>query len=37
MVSPVQQRWIAAHSKAKHQIVVREQVAKGKFKTICKG
>lgn len=37
MVSKVQQRWIAAHSKAKHQIVVRENVSKGKWKTLCKG
>lgn len=36
MVSNVQKRWIAAHTKAKHRIVVRERVSKGKFKTICK-
>ena len=37
MISKVQQRWIAAHTKAKHQIVVRERISKGKYKTICKG
>jgi len=32
----VQQRWLAAHRKAKHRIVLRERVAKGRTKQICK-
>jgi hypothetical protein len=32
----VQQRWLAAHRKAKHQIVLRERVSKKKTRRVCK-
>lgn len=32
---PVQNQWLAAHQKMKHKVVLRERVAKGKFKAIC--
>jgi hypothetical protein len=35
MTSKVQARWLKAHKKAKHTIVLRERVAKGKYTTIC--
>jgi len=35
MVSSTQKRWMAAHTKAKHTIRVRERIAKGKYKTLC--
>lgn len=31
----VHERWIAAHKKAKHKVVLRERVAKGKMKKVC--
>lgn len=31
-----QQRWLAAHRKAKHRIVLRERVSKKRTKQICK-
>ena len=31
----VHKRWLAAHRKAKHRIVLRERVAKGKMKRLC--
>eukprot|EP01026_Neomeris_dumetosa_P021246 TRINITY_DN18626_c1_g1_i1.p5 TRINITY_DN18626_c1_g1~~TRINITY_DN18626_c1_g1_i1.p5 ORF type:complete len:115 (-),score=6.92 TRINITY_DN18626_c1_g1_i1:57-401(-) len=34
-VRAVHKRWLAAHKKAKHTIVVRERVAKGKYKKLC--
>lgn len=35
MVSKAQLRFIAAHKKAKHAVVVRERIAKGKYKKHC--
>jgi len=32
----VQRRWLAAHRKAKHRIVLRERVAKGRTRQVCK-
>ncbi|HUT51470.1 MAG TPA: hypothetical protein VM325_19250 [Alphaproteobacteria bacterium] len=32
----LQQRWLAAHRKVKHRIVLRERVAKGRTKQVCK-
>lgn len=35
MVSKAQQRFVVAHKKAKHTVIVRERVAKGKYKKHC--
>lgn len=35
MVSKAQKNFIAAHKKAKHVVIVRERVAKGKYKKHC--
>lgn len=35
MLRTIQQRWIAAHRKAKHKVVLRERIAKGKYKEHC--
>ena len=36
MVSKAQLRFVQAHAKAKHVVVVRERIAKGKYKKLCK-
>jgi hypothetical protein len=35
-VRNIHQRWLAAHHKAKHRIVLRERVSKRKTKQLCK-
>ena len=35
MLSKRQAAFVAAHKKAKHMVVVRERVAKGKYKKMC--
>ncbi len=35
MLRSTQVRWLAAHKKAKHKIVLRQRVAKRKFKNLC--
>jgi hypothetical protein len=35
-VRKVHQRWLAAHRKAKHRIVLRERVSKKRTKQLCK-
>lgn len=35
MISATQRRWIAAHKKSKHKVVLRERVGKNRFETRC--
>jgi len=36
LLRTAQRRWIAAHRKAKHRIVLRERIAKNKTRQVCK-
>ena len=35
MLSTAQVRWLVTHGKAKHRIVLRERLAKGKHRNVC--
>ncbi len=35
MLSTAQVRWLITHSKAKHRIVLRQRLPKGKFRNVC--
>ncbi|MCW5773012.1 MAG: hypothetical protein KIT16_15320 [Rhodospirillaceae bacterium] len=35
MLSTAQVRWLSVHTKAKHRVVLRERLPKGKFRNVC--